>query len=154
MDGNRRWAKNKGMLALKGHHAGAETLKQVIHWGKDLGLRHMIFYTFSTENWNRSAEEVSYLLDLISGFLQREFDTFNKEGGILHYVGDLSRFSPDMQKMFKESAEKTKNNNGVHIYFALNYGGRQEILSAVKEIVKENPQGTLQPEDITEEYFA
>ena len=150
MDGNRRWAKGKGLPALKGHHSGGETLKGVVGWAKDAGIKHIIFYTFSTENWNRSFEEVSYLLDLIEVFLKNEFDQFNKEGGVLHFVGDLSRFSPDLQKILQDAKEKTENNSGAHVYFALNYGGRAEIISAVKKIVSENPK----PEDVTEEYFS
>lgn len=150
MDGNRRWAKNQGMLALKGHREGGETLKKIVRVAKDIGIKHIIFYTFSTENWNRSEEEVSYLLNLIGEYLSSELDHFIEEGGVLHYVGDISRFSPDLQKVLKESEEKTKNNTGPHVYFALNYGGRQEILSAVKKIVAENPN----QDDITEAYFS
>ena len=150
MDGNRRWAKAKGQSALQGHSSGGETLKQTAKWAKDLGIKHLIFYTFSTENWNRSEEEVSYLISLIEVFLKKELDKFNSEQGILHFVGDLSRFSSELQKTLKDAEEKTKNNTGVHVYFALNYGGRQEILSAVKKIVKENPKA----EEITKEYFA
>jgi len=150
MDGNRRWAKNKGMLALKGHHAGGEKLKEVVRWVRDADIKHVIFYAFSTENWNRSEEEVSYLLNLIAEFLQKEFENFHKEGGVLHCVGDISRFSLVLQKILKDVEEKTKDNSGPHIYLALNYGGRQEILSAVKKIVAENPK----QEDITEEYLA
>lgn len=150
MDGNRRWAKNKGMLALKGHHAGGEKLKEVVRWARDAGVKHLIFYAFSTENWNRTKEEVSYLLNLIGEFLQKEIDRFHTEGGVLHCVGEMSRFSPDLQQVLKEMEEKTKNNAGPHIYIALNYGGRAEILSAVKKIVEEN----VKPEEVTEEYFA
>jgi undecaprenyl diphosphate synthase len=149
MDGNRRWAKNKGMLALKGHHAGAEKLKEVARWTRDFGVKDLIVYAFSTENWSRSPEEVSYLLDLLRDFLSKELDNFHKEGGILRTVGDMSKFSPELQKIFKEAEEKTKNNTGLRLYFALNYGGRQEILSAVKKIVEDNPK----PDEITEEYF-
>ncbi len=150
MDGNRRWAKNHGISPLRGHEAGSETLKQIVEAGRDVGIRHMIFYTFSTENWNRTEEEVSYLLNLIEKFAEKEFDKFHAEGGIIHFVGNKARFSEKLQKMFQETEEKTQNNPGPHIYFALNYGGRQEILSAVKKIVGENPN----PEEITEEYFA
>ena len=150
MDGNRRWAKGQGKIVLEGHRAGGETLKNTVRWARDAGVGHIIFFTFSTENWSRTAEEVSYLLGLISEFLEKEFDSFHKEGGVLHFVGDLSRFSPDLQKVFKETEEKTKENTGIHVYFALNYGGRQEILSAVKKIAKDSPS----QEDITEEYFA
>ena len=150
MDGNRRWAKNKGLPALRGHHKGAETLKNIVRAGRDAGVEHLVFFTFSTENWNRSEEEVSYLLNLIGEFLTTELENFHKEGGVLHYVGDMSRFSLTLQKQFSESEAKTANNKGPHIYFALNYGGRAEILSAVKKIVAE---GTS-PEKITEKYFA
>ena len=150
MDGNRRWAKGQGKIVLEGHRAGGETLKNTVRWARDAGVGHIIFFTFSTENWKRTAEEVSYLLGLISEFLEKEFEGFHKEGGILHFVGDLSRFSPALQKVFKETEEKTKNNTGIHVYFALNYGGREEILSAVKKIVEENPE----QENIIEEYFA
>ncbi len=150
MDGNRRWAKDKGLSPLKGHEAGTKTLKEIVRAGRDAGVQHMIFYTFSTENWNRSEEEVSYLLNLIANFAEKEFDEFHKEGGVIHIVGDKSRFSQKLQKILQEAEEKSKNNPGLHLYFALNYGGRAEILSAVKKIVEENPKS----EEITEAYFA
>lgn len=150
MDGNRRWAKNKGLPLLQGHRAGGQKLKDLVRWTKDIGVKHIILYTFSTENWNRSEEEVSYLLNLIGEFIGSELEHFHEEGGVLHFVGDLSRFSPDLQKTLNEAREKTINNAGPHVYFALNYGGRQEILSAVKKIVSENPE----QQDITDEYFA
>ena len=150
MDGNRRWAKSKGLPTFEGHHTGANKLKDVLKWTKDVGIQHVICYAFSTENWNRTPEEVSYLINLLGEFLQTELDHFYNEGGILHCVGDMSKFSESLQKTFKEAEEKTKNNKGTHLYFALNYGGRVEIISAVKKIVKENPS----TEEITEEYFA
>lgn len=150
MDGNRRWARGKGMLALKGHHAGGKTLKNIIKFAKEIGIKHIIFYAFSTENWNRSPEEVSYLLNLIGEFLQKELDHFNKEGAVLHYAGDLSRFSESMQKKLKDAEKKTAKNKTPHVYFALNYGGRQEILSAVRKIILDGAK----EEDITESYFA
>ncbi len=150
MDGNRRWARSKGLRVLLGHEEGGETLKKIVRTAKDIGIRHVIFYTFSTENWKRSPEEVSYLLKLIENFIVKDFDSFNQEGGILHFAGDLSKFPPSLQQGLLDAKEKTKNNAGPHVYFALNYGGRQEILSAVKQIAHENPKA----EDITEEYFA
>ncbi len=153
MDGNRRWAKAQGMLALKGHQAGGESLKKVVQFARDAGVKHIIFFTFSTENWNRSEEEVSYLLNLIGFFLEKEFEYFNKEGGILHCVGEMSRFSESLQKKFKDAEEKTVKNTGIHVYFALNYGGRAEILSAVKKIIQEH-KAQATTEDVNEEYFA
>jgi len=150
MDGNRRWARARGMSALRGHSAGGKTLKNIVKFAKDAGVQHIIFYTFSTENWKRSEEEVSYLINLIGEFLQKELEYFNKEGGVLHYAGDLSRFSSGLQKKLKDAEKKTAKNKGPHVYFALNYGGRQEILAAVKKIISNSPN----KEDITEEYFA
>lgn len=150
MDGNRRWAKEKGLSKMEGHRAGADTLKNVATWARDAGVKHLILYTFSTENWNRTAEEVSYLLNLIGEMIENELDHFNKENGILHFVGDLSRFSPALQEKLLRAKEKTKNNTGLNIYLALNYGGRAEILSAVKKIISENPR----TEDVNEEYFS
>lgn len=150
MDGNRRWARNKGLALLEGHSAGGKTLKEVVRWAKDAGVEHIIFYTFSTENWNRSDDEVEYLLNLIGKFINTELENFDKEGGVLHYVGDMSRFSNSLRDSFRNSEERTKNNPGPHVYFALNYGGRAEILSAVKKILKDNPNEG----EVTEEYFA
>src|SRR4051812_27923512 len=117
MDGNRRWAKTNGEPLLKGHTAGGDTLKKTIKWVKEAGVKHVIFYTFSTENWSRAPEEVLYLLNLIGSFLRKELNEFHNEGGILHFVGDLSKFSPELQQIFKESEEKTKDNTGAHVYF-------------------------------------
>jgi undecaprenyl diphosphate synthase len=150
MDGNRRWAKARGQISVKGHEAGGQKLKDVAIWVRDLGIKHLMVFAFSTENWKRSTEEVSYILELMANYLETELDHFNKEGGILHCVGDMSAFSPELQNKLRNAEEKTKNNVGPHIYFALNYGGRSEILSAVKKIVEENPR----KEDITEEYFS
>ncbi|MEQ1561457.1 MAG: polyprenyl diphosphate synthase [Nitrospira sp.] len=150
MDGNRRWAKANGQLSLQGHRAGGEKLKEVVTLAKDFGIKHIIFFAFSTENWKRGEEEVSYLLNLIAEYIHNEIEHFNKQGGILHCVGDISRFSTSLQEKLKDAEVQTKNNSGPHVYFALNYGGRQEIISAVKSIVKENPN----IEDITDEYFA
>ncbi|HRH27083.1 MAG TPA: polyprenyl diphosphate synthase [Parcubacteria group bacterium] len=149
MDGNRRWARNRDLPLFEGHRQGGEILKNTIGWARDLGVEHIIFYTFSTENWKRAEEEVSYLIDLIGTFITKHLDYFHSEGGVIHYVGDITKFSADLQDSLKNSEEKTKNNKGPHVYFALNYGGRAEILSAVKRIVSENPK----EEEITEEYF-
>jgi undecaprenyl diphosphate synthase len=150
MDGNRRWAKAKGMLTLEGHREGSRRLKDVVTWMKEAGVKHSIFYTFSTENWNRSPEEVSYLFNLIREFAEREVAHFHSEDFRLHFVGDLSRFPKDLQEALRKAEEKTAKNEGHHIYLALNYGGRQEILSAVRALLAEGAD----PKDITEEYFA
>ncbi|MFA5888904.1 MAG: polyprenyl diphosphate synthase [Candidatus Paceibacterota bacterium] len=150
MDGNRRWAESKGKPRIEGHRSGGEKLKEVTKWVKEAGINHLVLYTFSNENWNRSPEEVSYMRDLMGKYLTEELSHFNKEGGILRCIGDLSRFPADLQEKLKHVEKETAGNPGPHIYLALSYGGRQEIIHAVKEIVKENPK----VEDVTEEYFA
>jgi len=150
MDGNRRWAKSRGEATLTGHYAGGQKLKEVANWCKEIGVKHLVVFAFSTENWKRSEEEVSYLLNLMGEFLEAELPHFNKEGGVLHCVGDMEKFSPELQEKLKKAEESTKDNPGPHIYFALNYGGRSEILSVVKKIVSSN----VTPEQITEELFA
>jgi len=149
MDGNRRWAKNKGLPTTEGHREGGKKLKEVVMWSRDAGIKHVVFFTFSTENWKRTEDEVSYLLALIGEFLKNELENFHNEGGVLHTAGDMSKFSSELQKIFVEAVEKTAHNSGTHIYFALNYGGRAEILNAVQKIVSENTG-----QKITEEYFA
>jgi undecaprenyl diphosphate synthase len=150
MDGNRRWARVKGLPVFEGHRAGGKKLKEVVTWSKECGIEHVIFFAFSTENWNRKLEEVSYLLGLIGEFLTAELDNFHAEGGVLHCVGDTNKFPENLQSIFKNAEEKTACNTGPHIYFALNYGGREEILSAVRKIVDKNPKR----DEITEEYFS
>lgn len=150
MDGNRRYAKERGLPTLEGHRKGYEKLKEALRWGKDAGVENIIVYAFSTENWKRSADEVSYLLDLFRFILNQELEHFHKEGGIIKCLGNLDKFPEDIQKLTRSAEEKTKGNPGPRLYIALSYGGRDEILSAVKKIVSENPK----PEDITEEYFA
>lgn len=150
MDGNRRWARKNNFPPLKGHLAGVDALKRAVETSNRLGIKHIIFYTFSTENWKRKEEEVSYLLKLIEIFVKKELKNFIKLNGVLHFSGDLSKFSPKLQKVLKDAKDKTKNNTGMNIYIALNYGGRSEILNAVKTIVKEGPK----PKDITEDYFS
>lgn len=149
MDGNRRWAKAHNLPVFEGHRYGGKTLKEVVRWSKEIGVKNLIFYTFSTENWNRASEEVSYLLNLIGEFIRQELESFKKEGGALHFVGDLSKFSPSLQEMFKDATAQTAQNQDINIYLALNYGGREEILSAVRQVVSDKPK----VEDINEKYF-
>lgn len=150
MDGNRRWAREKNIPQLQGHRAGVENLNKAIKFARDIGIKNIIFYMFSTENWNRTKEEVDYLMDLFREYFAKNTDRLDKEGARIKFAGSIKRFAKDIQENIKHSVEKTKNNQSINVYFALNYGGRQEILSAVKEIVKQNPK----EEDITEEYFA
>lgn len=135
MDGNRRWARAKGLPPLEGHRAGKEALKHIVEAAKNIGVRHLIFYTFSTENWNRSEEEVSYFMNLLREALGGEFDNIVEEGGRIRFIGDLSRLPDDLQKGCQELEERSKHNNEGTVTFALSYGGRAEILSAVNGLL-------------------
>lgn len=150
MDGNRRWARERKIPLLEGHRAGMESVKKIAKYAKEAGIKNLVLYTFSTENWNRAKEEVDYLMELFKEYFEKEVKRLDEDGAVVRIAGDIRRFAEDIQKNFLEAVEKTKNNTGLNVYFALNYGGREEILSAVKKIVKENPK----EEEITQDYFS
>lgn len=137
MDGNRRFAKEHGLSPIEGHKRGYEKLKEVIEWTKDVGIQNLIVYAFSTENWNRSKEEVSYLIRLLKEVLTEQIEEFNEKGIKLIFAGDLKRFSENMQKLMNDAEEKTKNNDKQTLVLGISYGGRTEILHAVNNLLKE-----------------
>lgn len=149
MDGNRRWAKEKGLPLMEGHRVGLESLKEIAKFSNEAGIKNLILFTFSTENWNRAKEEVDYLMSLFRIYFEKEINMLAEQNIIVRVAGEMSRFSEDIREIVHKAVEKTKNNTGLILYFALNYGGRTEILSAVKKILKDNPK----EEDVTEEYF-
>ena len=144
MDGNRRWAKERNLPSAMGHKKGVEALKTTLRACDDFGIKYLTVYAFSTENWKRKQEEVDFLMDLVAVTLTNELAEMHKEGGVINYIGDLSKLSQKLQKILKNSVEKTKNNNGVHLQIALNYGARDEILHAVKSIAEKG----LKPDEI------
>lgn len=154
MDGNRRWAKNKMLPVKLGHKQGAETLKKVVRHANKIGLEYITVYAFSTENWKRSEEEVSALMNLLESYL----DDFSKEADteniVIRVLGDLTALSESLQENIKKTIERTKNNTGTIFNIALNYGGRNEIVNAVRNISKEVLEGKLSIEEINEEIFA
>lgn len=150
MDGNRRWAKEKGLPLMEGHRSGLESLKEIAKFANETGIKNLILFTFSTENWNRAKGEVDYLMSLFRIYFDKEIDKLNEQNIVVRVVGEMGRFSEDIQEIVHKAVEKTKNNTGLVVYFALNYGGRIEILSAIKKILKDNPK----EEEVTEEYFA
>ncbi len=148
MDGNRRWAKENNLPILKGHSRGYEKLKEVVEWMKEAGIPHSIVYAFSTENWNRAEEEVSYLITLLRQVLSEQLDEFAKKGIRLIFAGDLTRFPEGIQTLMQEAIEKTKNNNEHTLVLCVSYGGRTEIVHAVNTLLKEGK------ESVTEEEFS
>ena len=135
MDGNRRWAKEHNLPSAAGHKKGVDALRSTVRACNDIGIKYLTVYAFSTENWNRKKEEVDFLMDLIAVTLKNELDEMHKEGVKISFIGDLTRLSSKLQEVTSDAQKKTKNNNGVNLQIALNYGARDEITNAVKQIV-------------------
>jgi undecaprenyl diphosphate synthase len=150
MDGNRRWAKEKGLPLLEGHRKGFEKFKEAAKWCKKKGVKILTVFAFSTENWKRSKQEIKYLMNLLRLALsKKEVENLNKEGARLQIIGQKERFPKEIQKLISEAEEKTKNNKEVILNLTLSYGGRAEILEAVKNIVRKK----ISPEKIDEKLF-
>ena len=151
MDGNRRWAKAKGKSTSYGHKEGAKTLEKVVRHANKIGLEYITVYAFSTENWKRAEEEVKALMLLFQTYLDDYSKRADTENIKVKVLGDITRLSEGMQKSIKKCMERTKNNTGVVFNIALNYGSRNEIVSAVKNIAYEVKNGNINVEDITED---
>lgn len=135
MDGNRRWAKEKNLPTAMGHKKGVDALKNAVMACHKFGVKYLTVYAFSTENWNRDKSEVDYLMELFALTIKNEFKDLHENNVVLSFIGDLSRLTPKLQKIFADTVEKTKNNTGVNLQIAVNYGARDEVVNAVKKIV-------------------
>jgi undecaprenyl diphosphate synthase len=135
MDGNRRWAKEKGLPSAIGHKKGVEALKTVLKACHKLGVKYLTVYAFSTENWNRKPEEVNFLMDLLCKTLENELSELHDNQVVINFIGDLSRLSPKLRRVLDNAVGVTKNNTGVNLQIAFNYGARDEIVQAVKKII-------------------
>lgn len=136
MDGNRRWAKAKKLPTVAGHQKGYQQIEKIVTRAQELDISHITFWAFSTENWKRSEEEVSYLLDLFRKvFHGTMLKNLLKKGGRITVLGNIKAFPKDIQKDIAEVVEKSKDNTSIQINIALNYGGREEIIRAVQQIV-------------------
>ncbi|MCM1338817.1 MAG: polyprenyl diphosphate synthase [Muribaculaceae bacterium] len=150
MDGNRRWAKSKNLPSALGHKKGVEALKATLRACNDFGIKYLTVYAFSTENWNRKQEEVDFLMNLVAVTLTNELTEMHKENVQIHFIGDLTRLSDNLQKILYNAVETTKNNTGVNLQIALNYGSRDEITNAVKQIIDSG----VSAQEVTEETIA
>ena len=137
MDGNRRWAKEKNLPSAFGHKKGVEALKETLRACDAFGVKYLTVYAFSTENWNRKPDEVNFLMDLLGNTLKNELDEMNKNNVVIKFIGDISKLSDKLQDVLTNAVETTSNNTGVNLQIAFNYGARDEIVRAVKNIVKE-----------------
>ncbi len=145
MDGNRRWAKERNLPSAVGHKKGVDALKAAMRACDDFGIKYLTVYAFSTENWNRKPEEVNFLMDLLGQTLKNELKEMHENNVVISFIGDISQLSAKLQDILANAVETTKNNTGVNLQIAFNYGSRAEIVKAVKEIVESGKK------DITEE---
>ena len=143
MDGNRRWAKQFGLPSALGHAAGARRVKSIVQACTDRGIRYLTLFAFSTENWARPADEVSSLMRLLALYLQKEVKDMNTQGVCLKVAGDTSRFSPHIQALIKDAQANTAHNTKITLTIAANYGGRQDVVQAVKAWQLANPQASV-----------
>lgn len=150
MDGNRRWAKEKNLPSAMGHKKGVESLKATLRACDDFGIKYVTVYAFSTENWNRKKEEVDFLMDLLAITLKNELKEMHENGVVISFIGDIAKLSDKLQKILKDSTECTKNNTGVHLQIAFNYGSRDEIVHAVKKIVESG----CKPDEVDEKLIS
>lgn len=148
MDGNGRWAKKRGLPRSMGHKAGVEAIREIVKECSRLGVKYLTIYAFSTENWKRPKDEVNTLMSLLADYLKNEFEELNKNNVIINHLGNISKLPQICRKELVDAYDKTKNNTGLTLNLALNYGGRQEIIEAVKKIAAEKS-----PEEITEDSF-
>ena len=150
MDGNGRWAKSKGLDRSAGHAAGAETLREIADYCSEIGIKVLTAYAFSTENWKRPQKEVDALMDLLYEYLCDADNKLVGKNNVVRVIGDVTPLREDIKKQITYVEEKTKNNDGMIINLAINYGGRDEITTAARKIAEQVKNGEIQPEDIDE----
>ncbi len=147
MDGNARWAKQRGLPTLAGHHAGVRALKRTVEAAPDLGIRSLVVYAFSTENWTRPEDEVSGLMDLFARTIEREFMDLHRQGVRIRFIGRRDRVSPRIRTLMDDMETLTRDNERLDLFVAFDYGGRAEIVDACRRIVEDG----LRPDEIDEQ---
>ncbi len=153
MDGNGRWAKKRGLPRKFGHRTGAETFRTIARYANKIGIPYMTMYVFSTENWVRPKDEIDGILKILRNYLD-EMDAYIKENIKVRFLGDLSVFDEDIQSKMKRAEETSKNATGLCLNLAINYGGRNEITNAARNLAKMVADGKITPEDINEEMLS
>ena len=154
MDGNRRWAKEKGIETKLGHKAGAENLEKLANFANDIGLKYLTVYAFSTENWKRTKEEVGALMVLLKSYVDKFLKRANTNNIKIRVLGDLERLDSGLRESIDEIVEKSSNNTGLTLNIAFNYGGRDEITNAVKHIAKDVENGKMKIDEIDEQVIS
>lgn len=150
LDGNGRWAKSKGMPRNYGHVQGAKTVEVICEEAYRMGIQYLTVYAFSTENWTRPQEEVDALMKLLRNYMKTCLKTAAKNNMCVRILGDKTGLDADIRERIEQLEEATKENTGLHFQIAINYGGRDEIVRAVKKLAEKIEEGTLKKEEITE----
>ena len=153
MDGNGRWAKQKGMPRVLGHRNGVKSVREVTEGAGEIGVEYLTLYAFSTENWNRPAMEIKALMGLLVDTIKSEISSLNKNNVRLMTIGDIQALPPDSYQALLDGIETTKNNTGLTLVLALNYSAKWEILRAARALAEQSASGKLRPEDIDEKVF-
>ncbi len=148
MDGNRRWAEKKKLPIIAGHKEGSQRVREITQACSELGIRHLTLFAFSRENWKRPKKWVDDLMGLMTYYLQTEMDDLHKQGVCLRILGDVTRFTPDIQKLLDQAVNKTKNNAVIYLSLALNYGGRDDILQMTQSLAAMVLRGDISVHDI------
>jgi undecaprenyl diphosphate synthase len=154
MDGNGRWAKKRSLNRIRGHREGTESVRDIVRACREIGIEILTLYAFSTENWQRSRQEISALMSLLKEFLRSEVAEMMENGIRLNAIGQIERFPGDVVEVLQEVMDMTRNNRGMILNLALSYGGRDEIVTAARNIAGEVIAGRLKPEEITEAVFS
>jgi undecaprenyl diphosphate synthase len=153
MDGNGRWAKKRGLTRMQGHRAGVAALREIIKYSREIGLKYLTLYAFSTENWKRPLPEIRNLMDLLVEYINSEIEQLRDNNIRIRVLGDVSALSDSVRKEIKKAVVETSNNDGLVLSVAINYGGRDEILRAVRNIVGDVCKGRVNPRDINQDLF-
>ena len=153
MDGNGRWAKQRGLPRTAGHAAGAEAFRRIANYCRTLGVKYLTVYAFSTENWKRSQEEIAGIMGLLRRYLEEALRDMEKNRVCFRFFGDLSKLSPELQKLCSR-AENQSEQYDVQVNFCLNYGGRDEIVRGARRFAQEVAEGKHSPEELTEDLFS
>ena len=154
MDGNGRWAKKRGLPRKAGHREGAQTFRTITRYCSEVGIKYLTVYAFSTENWKRPEDEVGALMGLFKSYLKEALEDFKDDDIVVRFIGDKSGFSPELQELMTENEESSKSRDGMVLNIAMNYGSRDEIVRAVKNIAADVKSGKVAQDDINEELFS
>lgn len=143
MDGNGRWAKKRGLPRTAGHTAGAQTFRKIARYCSDIGIKYLTVYAFSTENWKRPQEEVNAIMKLFKEYMIEAINDFQDDSIVVKFIGDRTVFSPDMRELIEKNEQDSKDRDGMVLNIAMNYGGRDEIVNAVKNIINDAKDGSI-----------